>query len=88
MYYVDKVLRKNWDSLSLAYMADWLDLTPKLDSGTMMIKPTYDFDFTQMVVIQLQGLGLACASAQKCGDKDARVHFFSRRYVQRHNLGL
>lgn len=50
MYYTDKVLRKDWNSISLGYMADWLGLPPKLDSGTMMIEPNDDYDLTQMIV--------------------------------------
>lgn len=50
MYYTDKVLRRDWGSISLAHMANELDLPPKLDSGTMMIDPTKDYDLTQMIV--------------------------------------
>lgn len=50
MYYTDKTARKDWVSISLGYMAEQLDLPPKLDSGTMMIKPTDDYDLTQMIV--------------------------------------
>lgn len=51
MYYTDKTARKDWDSIALGYMADQLDLPPKLDSGTMMIDPADDeYDITQMIV--------------------------------------
>lgn len=50
MYFTDKTARRGWKSISLAHMAEELDLPPKLDSGTMMIDPTKDYDLTQMIV--------------------------------------
>lgn len=38
--------RKDRASISLGYMANELDLPPKLDSGTMMIKPSDNYDLT------------------------------------------
>ncbi|KLU90724.1 hypothetical protein MAPG_10576 [Magnaporthiopsis poae ATCC 64411] len=50
MYDVDKYLRSDWNSISLAHMAEVLDLPPKSDSDDMMVLLSDDYDVTNMMI--------------------------------------
>lgn len=50
MYDIDKYLRKDWPSISLASVASRLDLPPKLDATEMMIENSESYDVTDMLV--------------------------------------
>lgn len=49
MYDVDKYLRSDWHSISLANMSKTLGLPPKLDGVEMMVENTDDYDVTEML---------------------------------------
>ena len=48
MYDIDKYLRKDWTSMSLASVARVLDLPPKLDVNDMAVEITDEYDVTEM----------------------------------------
>lgn len=50
MYYIDKYVRPDWTSISLASIAAKLNLPPKLDVDTMMIEASDTYDVTNMLV--------------------------------------
>lgn len=50
MYDIDKYLRKDWPSISLASVAAILELPPKLDADEMMIENSDSYDVTNMLV--------------------------------------
>lgn len=50
MYDIDKYLRKDWPSISLASVASILGLPPKLDASEMMVENSELYDVTDMLV--------------------------------------
>jgi DNA polymerase elongation subunit (family B) len=50
MYYIDKYVRRDWDSISLANIAKKLGLPPKLDVDDMMVEVSDNYDVTDMLI--------------------------------------
>lgn len=50
MYDIDKYLRKDWPSISLASVASILELPPKLDADEMMVENSESYDVTDMLI--------------------------------------
>lgn len=50
MYDIDKYLRKDWPSISLASVASILGLPPKLDASEMMVENSESYDVTEMLI--------------------------------------